>query len=254
MQNRLESDSGHSTGRVATDEGFQWNSLKSALLEWKIWLAVIVYWGDAITLYGFTYSAPSIINGLGYSAANAQLLTMPIYVLGAISTITISYLADRYRTRWVFIVGPYSVAMCAFIALLAIPHPQYPGLTYAFLFAIPAGVYPPLITILSWVGNNLAPTWKRAVGMALLISVGNLGGAIGSNIFLAEQAPTYRLGYGFGLAILAAANLATLTLRWSYDNDNRKRDAMDESEIRAKYSEEDLMKLGDKSPLYRYVT
>lgn len=211
-------------------------------------------WGDSITLYGFTYSAPSIINGLGYSAANAQLLTMPIYIVGAISTITVSWLADRYRTRWVFIVGPYTVAMCAFVALLAIPHPRYPGLTYAFLFAIPAGVYPPLITILSWVGNNLAPTWKRAVGMALLISVGNLGGAIGSNIFLASQAPTYRLGYGFGLAILAAANLATLVLRWSYDKENKARDAMDETEIRATYSERELMELGDKSPLYRYVT
>lgn len=28
-------------------------------------------------------------------------------------------------------------------------------------------------------GNNLAPSWKRAVGMAVLISVGNMGCSIG---------------------------------------------------------------------------
>ena len=145
------------------------------------------------------------------------------------------------------------MASCAFIALLAIPHPRYPGLTYAFLFAIPAGVYPPIIGILSWVGNNLAPTWKRSVGMALLISIGNLGGAIGSNIFLEAQAPKYWLGYGFCLGILLAGIVATLLLRWAYGSLNKKRDQMTEAEVREQYSEEELLAMGDKSPLYRYV-
>lgn len=96
---------------------------------------------------------------------------------------------------------------------MSIPQPKYPGLTYAFLFTVPAGVYPPLIGILSWFGNNLAPTWKRAVGMALLISLGNLGAAVGSNIFIANQAPRYRLGYGFCLGIVRAAIACTLVLR-----------------------------------------
>ena len=40
--------------------------------------------------------APTVILELGYSAAQAQLLTIPIYVLGVISTITFSVLADKY--------------------------------------------------------------------------------------------------------------------------------------------------------------
>jgi hypothetical protein len=114
-------------------------------------------------------------------------------------------------------------------------------------------VYPPIIGILSWVGNNLAPTWKRSVGMALLISIGNLGGAIGSNIFLQAQAPKYWLGYGFCLGILLAGIVATLLLRLAYGSLNRKRDGMTEAEVRGQYSEEELLAMGDKSPLYRYV-
>ncbi|ETN46418.1 uncharacterized protein HMPREF1541_00602 [Cyphellophora europaea CBS 101466] len=250
---RLVQDSGTSAGKVGTTEGFNWAYLKSALLEWKIWFAVFIYWGNAITIYGFTYTAPTIILQLGYTSANAQLLTIPIYLLGAIATIVVSRIADKRQSRWPFIIGPYAVAAVGFIGLLSIPHPRYPGLTYAFLFCIPAGTYPPLIGCLSWVGNNIAPSWKRAVGMALLISLGNLGGAIGSNVFLQQQAPHYWLGYGMGLFNVTAAIVATLVLKTVYLRQNRKRDAISEQEVRAKYTDEELMVLGDKSPLYRYV-
>lgn len=250
---RLQQDSGTSKGKIGTHDKFSWSALKTALLEWKLWLAVFVYWGNGVTIYGFTYSAPSIILGLGYSAANAQLLTIPIYTVGVISTIFFSRWADRRRVRWPFIVGPYSIAAVGFIGLLAVPHPRLPGLTYALLFFIPAGIYPPLIGILAWIGNNLAPSWKRAVGMALLISLGNFGGAIGSNIFQEQQAPNYWLGYGYCLASLVAANIAAMILRFAYLRENKKRDGLTEQDIKEKYTEDDLLNLGDKSPLYRYV-
>ncbi|WPH04635.1 retrograde regulation protein 2 [Acrodontium crateriforme] len=250
---RLVQDSGTTAGRVNTNEGFQWRYFKDAFFEWKIWLSIIIYWGNSVCLYGFTFSAPSIILGLGYSAANAQLLTMPIYLVGAASTIFFSWLADRYQTRWPFIVGPFAMAAVGFIALLVIPHPRLPGLTYAFLFTVPAGVYPPLIGCLSWIGNNLAPSWKRAIGMALLISIGNLGGAIGSNIYIAKQEPRYWLGYGYSLGTLCAAILSTLILKTAYQKENKKRDAISEDESRNKFTEDEMLLMGDKSPLYRYV-
>lgn len=250
---RLASDSGTKGGRVQTSEGFQWRFIRAALGDWRIWLAVIIYWGNSIPLYGFTYAAPNIILGLGYTSVEAQLLTVPVYFVGACSTVLFAWLSDRHQTRWPFIIIPFTIASCAFVALLAIPHPQLPGLTYAFLFAIPAGVYPPIIGILSWVGNNLAPTWKRSVGMALLISIGNLGGAIGSNIFLEEEKPNYWLGYGFSLGILVAGITATLVIRVSYGSVNKRRDKISEAQAREQYSEEELLALGDRSPLYRYV-
>lgn len=271
LVHRLQTDSGTKTGHVETTDLFHWPTIRSALFEWKIWFAIIIYWvcipphsdfpltltahqGNSISLYGFTYSAPSVILGLGYSAANAQLLTIPIYVLGVIATIMVSYYADKYKTRWPFIVGPYCLAAAGFLGLLCIPHPRLPGLTYAFLFCIPAGVYPPLIGVLSWIGNNLAPSWKRAIGMALLISMGNLGGAIGSNVYLEAQKPHYWLGFGFGLGISLAAIMATLVLKIAFERLNRKKDQMGtEEEIRARYSEEELLRMGDKSPLFRYI-
>lgn len=89
--------------------------------------------------------------------------------------------------------------------------------------------------------------------MAILISIGNLGGAVGSNIFLARQAPHYWLGYGFALGIVTAAICTTFVLRSAYGKVNRERDLVPEEETRARYTDQELLDLGDKSPLYRYT-
>jgi sugar phosphate permease len=48
--NRLAQDSGTKGGRVQTAEKFQWRYIIAALTDFKIWLAVIVYWGNSIPL------------------------------------------------------------------------------------------------------------------------------------------------------------------------------------------------------------
>jgi ABC-type transport system involved in cytochrome bd biosynthesis fused ATPase/permease subunit len=89
--------------------------------------------------------------------------------------------------------------------------------------------------------------------MALFISIGNVGGIIGSNIFLANEAPHYWTGYGFSLAITVCAILATIGLRKSYQIANKHRDSTSDTQIEENYSAEELVKLGDRSPRYRYV-
>lgn len=162
---------------------------------------------------------------------------MPIYIVGLITTLVMSWIADRRQTRWPFVVIPYSVSLVGAIALMAIPHPRYPGLTYAFLFTIPAGVFPAIISAVTWVSNNLSPTWKRSTGIALAITLANLGGVIGSNIYLAEEAPRYRTGYGVTIAVLVLAIVSTVILRLAYMRINKARDQMTEEEVQSRYTE-----------------
>ncbi|RSM12603.1 hypothetical protein CEP52_002325 [Fusarium oligoseptatum] len=121
------------------------------------------------------------------------------------------------------------------------------------LFCITGGLYPAIIGIISWTANNLAPSWKRAVGMAFLMTFGNLGGAVGSNIFLAREAPHYWLGYGFSLGLVVAAILATLVMRGVLLHISKKRDEKQEHEERAEYTDKQLLDMGDRNPLVRYA-
>lgn len=223
------------TGKFGLLSSFSGGIRKSSML--RVRESQVHHFENRVPLYAFIFTVPTIIRDLGYSAANAQLLTVPPYILGMITTVLASRLADRRKTRWPFIVYPYIVASIGFLGLLAIPHPAYPGLTYGWLFFVTGGLYPPVITMASWLGNNIAPTWKRSVGIALGISLANAGGIVGSNIFIAEQAPRYPLGYRFCFGCVVVAILATLVLRYAYKKANDRRDKLSEDEIRIRYTE-----------------
>ena len=50
------------------------------------------------------------------------------------------------------------------------------------------------LNVLTRLGNNLAGQYKRAVGMAFHIGIGNFGGAIAANIYREQDSPRYILG------------------------------------------------------------
>ena len=89
--------------------------------------------------------------------------------------------------------------------------------------------------------------------MALLLAGGNLSGVVGSNIFIAEQSPRYWAGYGTCLGTSCAGITAAFCLRRAYQRINAERDKISEDEIRAKYTEAQLLDLGDQSPYFRYT-
>jgi hypothetical protein len=121
------------------------------------------------------------------------------------------------------------------------------------LFVVALGLYTTITGAVSWTGNNLAGSWKRAIGMAIQISVGNLGGAVGTNIYLQKQAPDYPLGYGFSVAILLMAAIAATVLRYALIRVDRQRDQVSREEIMERYTKEELYEMGDASPLFRYT-
>lgn len=89
--------------------------------------------------------------------------------------------------------------------------------------------------------------------MALMISVGNLGGAVGTNIYLTREAPYYWTGYGTSLGVIVLSLGATMFLRFKFKQINAKRDAMTVDEVHAKYTEDELRDMGDESPFFRYT-
>lgn len=168
-----------------------------------------------------------------------------------------AFWSEHVQQRTPFIMGGYAIAALGFIAQLSIPQTRLPGLTYGFLFPVAAGLYCPFIQIVTLIANNLAPSSKRAVGMALLISVGNMGGIAGSNIYIASQAPKYPTGFGTGLGISVAAIAMAFFLRKAFQRENEKRLRMIETEgeeaIRARYTDQELLDMGDKSPFFIYT-
>ncbi|KAM0449160.1 hypothetical protein ACHAO4_007822 [Trichoderma viride] len=151
--------------------------------------------------------------------------------------------------RWIFLLEGYSVVM-GFNGDLGGSHTG-PG--YFALVLTCMGIYPVQPSGTSWAANNLAPTNRRAIGVAFCICMGNIGGIIGSFMYLDKEAPFYHTGFGLSLAFGGSGVLAALFLELSYIWANKQRSKIPEEQIKAQFSEDELLRLGDKSLLFRYT-
>ena len=78
---------------------------------------------------------------------------------------------------------------------------------------------------------------------------------MGSNIFLADEAPTYPTGYGICLAMLVVFGIVWPSIYYFYlKRVNRKRGDLSVVQIHEQYTDHELAMMGDESPLFRYAT
>ncbi|KAI4734515.1 MFS general substrate transporter [Aureobasidium sp. EXF-12298] len=236
--------------RVAQTDRSDKKFVFAAFKDWQIWVNVVVYWGYVCPLYGISLFLPTIIKELGYKTTTAQLLTVPIYVVASAITIAVAYAADRKRLRSPWILVGLCFQAVGFIMCIATSHP---GVTYAGIFIAACALYQCQPSNITWLSNNLSGSYKRAVGMGIQISVGNLAGAMASNFYRSADAPRYILGHGLEIGFICMGIVALLTQVFNYRRINKQREiALAEGEAE-KYNPEELGELGDKAVTFRYT-
>lgn len=204
---------------------------------------------------GTKFTLPTITKAMGFDNTTAQLMTVPAYVAGAISALFFARLSDRYYWRMPFVAIPLGLIAIGYAIVISLKGDLSGNVAAAMVGVIITcmGIYPIQPAGSSWASNNLAPASRRAIGVAFNICVGNIGGIIGSYMYLDSEKPKYYTGFGLSLAFGGSGVIVALLLELSYKWENNRRDKMSEAEVRAKYTEEELMRMGDKSPLFRYT-
>jgi hypothetical protein len=241
-----------STIAGAHQGGFSRKILFGVMTDWKIYLLIFANWANSVPNYALKFSMPAIIKSMGYESANAQLLTIPPYAVGAASTYGFAVLADHFSWRMSFIVMPQCSLIVAFGILFskAAEIENNIALCYFCICLACFRAYPILPGVNAWNVCNLPNCDKRAVAIGYLLSTGNAGGLIGSYIYRDEEAPRYPTGYGTSFAFAAAGIIAALTLEICLWFANKKNAQMAASEIRDRYTEVQLRGMEEKSPLF----
>ncbi|KAL3471367.1 putative MFS nicotinic acid transporter Tna1 [Aspergillus californicus] len=234
---------------VEESQSFQWSYLWAAISDFQIWLGVLALYGILCPLYAISFFLPSIIRDLGYSSSSAQLLTVPIYVTAAIIAVVSAWLSDRAGKRSPFLIFHFACIITGFMIVIAATGRGVPGVVYSGIFLAVSGIYPGIPSIVTWVGNNQAGDYKRAVGMGLHMGLGNFSGAMASNFYRAQDAPNYYLGHSLELGFAVGGLIAVITLRVVYQIVNKSRDAKGTGTFTAA----EMARMGDKSPAFRYM-
>ncbi|OQE36783.1 hypothetical protein PENCOP_c011G00621 [Penicillium coprophilum] len=245
-------------GRVVVDENpnkFDWNALLSVFKDSHLYLQVLNIWSNTVPNYGLKFTLPQIMRNMGYTAANAQLLSIPPYIAGAISAYLFALLADKLRWRMPVIVTGQLLVIIAFSVLFSLAENIKNNIAVCYFAVVLAciGLYPIIPGTNAWTSNNLAGPRKQGMGIAFMLSIGNSGGLIGSFIYIEAEAPMYPTGFGCSFAFAAAGVLASIVLELKLWHSNKRNARMSREEVYERYTDEELQRMGDRSPFFKYI-
>ena len=195
---RLKEDSD-----AAQEEKFTWAGVTKALKDPKVWLYGLIFHTMSLPIYTMSLFLPTIIRDLGYTSAQAQLLSTPPYVVAFVLTMTFAVYAEKTRLRAPFIIAGSALAIVGYIILIT---SHQAGVLYAGTIIAATGLYSATAIVLSWPANNVSGQTKRATANAMQLSIGNLGAILGTQLYRPEWGS--RLFVGHGVVCLFAIRIS----------------------------------------------
>jgi len=170
---------------------FNTHSVLQAMKDYKIYVQVLIYMGYSLLLirhtgadfcvrllvpgFGIALFLPTIIQELGFSSTNSQLLTVPAFLSGCFVTLVVSIYSDKHGLRGPYIAGGAFVGLVGFILLYL---STQPGLSYFGAILTVTGIFACIPVLMAWVSSNAGSDLKRGVALASVIGFGSLGGYV----------------------------------------------------------------------------
>ncbi|KUJ07574.1 pantothenate transporter [Mollisia scopiformis] len=196
-----------------SESNFSFREILVSLKDIRMWLFTLCWATFTVGTFGLTFYQPTVIANLGFTSINkSQLLNIPTAFLTVAIIGIFGLWADTARLpRPLF-------PLCFMIVILA---------CYSVLYTFPntGGVYAATI-----IASSVASAWypmmwpwrvqttSRATGSAFSIgfvnSYGQIGGALGPQIFRSQYAPRYTVSFAIAMALVGVAIGMNLVTWW----------------------------------------
>jgi ACS family tartrate transporter-like MFS transporter len=185
-------------------------SALQALASGRVWHLALAYFGMMIGNYALQSWAPQLVKSLFslYSNGIVGLLVAIPSLVGLAAMILVSRSSDRSLERRYHVVIPTIIAGLALALLGTTRSPFYSVILLSFLAAGVYSFYGPFWALPS----EFLTGFSAAAGIALINSVGNLGGFAGPSMIGAIAARTGNLYAGLAIAGVSLFISATLVL------------------------------------------
>ncbi|KAI1751488.1 major facilitator superfamily domain-containing protein [Xylaria castorea] len=210
--------------RVNSDRGdveapkFKLSEYLRAGLDWRLWAYGLIFFGSTTMSYALAFFLPIILNeNLHYDVGTSQALVAPPYAFAGIFMYAVGWLGDKYRMR-----GPI-IIINMIVSLIGLPllgwHPD-PKIRYLGSFLLVAGANSNVPATLAYQATNIRGQWKRAIGSAIMVGFGGIGGITGSLVFRSQDNPEYRPGLWACIAVslLNIIIVGICTIAFYFDN------------------------------------
>ena len=195
-----------------------WADVLALLLSPVTWAFALLNVSTNIASYGIGAFLPAIIGEMGYKSLEANLRTAPIYLFMAVFNLCAAAASDRLNERGWVIVGCL-LGSAAGMALLAVSlSANWPlGVQYFFCFLLVFySATSPLM--IAWLVKAYRGSSDAAVGPALILTIGSLGGFVGPNVYGATSGngASYVTGHWYMCGVFLAGAALAAAMRLSF--------------------------------------
>ncbi|KAI9274654.1 major facilitator superfamily domain-containing protein [Phascolomyces articulosus] len=235
------------------EEKFSWKHLLLALKNYRLYIFCLVNISTGSVFYCNGLFLPSIVRGFGYTALNAQLMTIPPNAIASVFAIIVATSADYTKDRGYHIISSLILAILGFALLIGLKNHGSTALYVAMTLTV-IGLQCSVSCCMSWYSCNFAGRIKRSISLALIVSCGNLGGVISGQMYRQSDAPQYIHGHTAALALTFCGTFLASLMKFILQHENTRRNKMSTEDRHQILSKIDANKLGDKHPDYRYLS
>ncbi|KAF2094354.1 MFS transporter [Rhizodiscina lignyota] len=168
--------------------------------------------------------ASILLTTFGYTPQQALILNIPGGVVGAIATILIGYLSDRWNDRSLVMIISILPTIAAFAMMIGLDPGGVPKNKGALLFALYLcnSFTASFMLLLVWNASNLGGHTKKVTVNAMTLVLYCAGNIAGTESFISTEAPGYVSGKAAIMATLSVQVFLCLALRWRNDRLNKK--------------------------------
>lgn len=216
----------------AAGETFRWNNVFKAFVDWKLWAGMGAYIGCVGPLYAFSLFTPTVVKSINprWSSNVANLISIPIYIVACLVTVIVGFMADRTSRRTLYSIVLSVIGVIGYVILISNDAKRNPSLSYAAVYLASIGIYPMIPNNIAIVANNSEGAYVRSVITGVVISFGNINGAVSSNIYPKSSAPRFIMGHAIVLAYIVIGILSNVAFYFGLQYENRQREAGKRSE------------------------
>ncbi|GKT51666.1 MFS transporter prlL [Colletotrichum spaethianum] len=197
----------------AEEMNFNFSEIVDSLKDCRLWLFTLIWATFTVGTSGVRFYQPTVIANLGFTTiARAQLLNLPISLLAIFVIGITGFFADKgLIPRPLYPLGVFAVILACYGVMVA-----YPSNGAVYVATLIGNAFTASFFPLMWPWR--VQTTSRATGSAFSIgfvnSYGQIGGAIGPQIFRSKYAPRYQTSFAAAMALVGCCTITTLITWW----------------------------------------
>jgi MFS transporter, ACS family, tartrate transporter len=183
------------------------HTLREALYHPRVWLLTLVYFGQNMTGYGLVIFLPQIVNGFGVGVGMNGLISALPFAAAAVGMVLWGWHSDQTNERRLHTAAACFLTFAGLAVCVFLNNPYLMMIAIIFAQVGQSSIAPPFWAL----PTSMLSGTAAAGGIALINSVGNLGGFLGPYMMGAIKDATGSFSIGL-LSIATGALVATIVL------------------------------------------